>query len=353
MIATTLFLATLPFAPLNHKSLPAPTNDFYFVAMGDNRPAGAGLPPTATFRGLLNEVAAIGPAFVLSTGDLFYGNEESVEQYKIEEGWMRPLLEALPCPFYNSAGNHEINNRPEFLSEYEAQWGQCYGSFEYGGLRFVAVCPELPAERPGIYGEQKAWLEGLLSDHKPSVIFQHHPVFARSTNTDPKEDATIKDAAQVHALYRDGGVKVVFEGHDHIYDRQEHDGIPYIIAGGSGAPLDGPTNVGGFFHFVLVHVVDGKVEATVVPAGTLEVVKLKDGSTAAGNYADVDLPASNILIDADRTPKGVTASYTTKKGKPKEVTASVVSVTKTARGFQVRVSAVLPKHRATIFRLTY
>lgn len=353
MFLATILFAGLPFSSLNHQTLPPSTNDFYFIAMGDNRPAGAGLPPTSTFRSLLNEVATIAPAFVISSGDIFYGNEETLDQYKTEEAEMRPLIDSLPCPFYNAPGNHEINNRPEFLAEYTANWGAPYGSFEYGGLRFIAVCSELPADRPSIFGEQKTWLQGLFSDKKPSVVFQHHPVFARSTNTDPKEDSVIKDSEAVHAMYRDGGVKLVVEGHDHIYDRQEHDGIPYIIAGGGGAPLDGPTNVGGFFHFLLIHVSDGKIEATPVPMGTLDVVSLPDGTTAAANYADVDLPVTNVLIHSAQEPKSVTGAYTTKKGKPKDVPAKIVSVQKQADGYQVRVALTLPKHRATILKLGY
>ena len=353
MIVTSLFLAILPFGPLNHKTLPAPSSDFTFVAMGDNRPAGAGLPPTTTFRSLIDEVATIGPAFVISSGDLFYGNEETLDQYKIEEGWMRPILDKLPCPFYNAPGNHEINNRPEFLEEYTSSWGQTYGAFQYGGLRFVAVCTELPADRPGIYGDQKTWLQNLLSDRMPTVVFQHHPIYARSTNPDPKEEAVIKDAETVHQLYKDGNVKMVVEGHDHIFDRQEHDGIPYIIAGGGGAPLDGPTNVGGFFHFLLVHVSNGKMEATPIPMGTLDVVRLADGSTAVANYADVDLPVTNVLIHTLQMPTAVTGSYTTKKGKPKDVPAKIVKVNKVSNGYQAQIALTLPKHRATILKLAY
>lgn len=354
MLALTLLLSTsLPFRSLNHQTLPAPSNDFYFVAMGDNRPAGAGIPPTASFKSLLQEVAVIGPAFVLSSGDLFYGNEETLDQYKQEEAWMRPLLEALPCPFFNAPGNHEINNRQEFRSEYESQWGATYGSFEYGGFQFLAVCTELGPDRASIFGEQKDWLTKALAQKKPSVVFQHHPVFARSTNSDPKEEAVVKDPAEIHALYKDGGVQMVLEGHDHIYDRQEHDGIPYIIAGGAGAPLDGPAQVGGYFHFLLVHAKDGKLEATPIPMGTLEVVSLGDGKVAAANYADTDLPVTNVSIQSTRKPSSVTGSYTTKKGKPKDVPARIVSVSEVDGAFITRVELTLPKHRATMLTLAY
>ena len=338
------------FRSLNSHSLPPSTNDYWFVALGDNRPAGAGLPPDRTFKQLLEEVSLVGPKFVISSGDLLYGNEESIGQYQQEIQWAKTVLEALPCPFYNAPGNHEINNKAEFLAEYTKNWGATYGSFEYGGIRFVAVCTELPAEKPSVFGPQKDWLSSLLAASKPTVIFQHHPIFARPTNTD-KDDKTVDDAEKLHALYTSSGTKLVVEGHDHIYDLQRHDGVQYTITGGGGSPLDGSAVEGGFFHFLLVHVADGKIETTPIPAGTLEVLQRGDGKAAACNYSDVDLKVTNLLIDSKNKPSSVTATYSKKNQKPKEIPAKIVETKPYGKGYRTRVEMVLPKHRASIVAL--
>jgi hypothetical protein len=349
LVCAVLIQSVIP--SLNSKHLPASKPDFWFVALGDNRPAGAGLPPTHTFHELVKEVSAIGPEFVLSSGDLLYGNEETLDQYNQELTWMKPVLEQFPCPFFNAPGNHEINNRPEFLKAYTSAFGAPYGSFDFGGIRFVAVCTELPAEKPSIFGDQLAWLKRTLSGKMPAVVFQHHPVFVRESNSE-KETAHVDQTAMIHQIYLQGGVKMVVEGHDHIYNAQVHDGIDYRIAGGAGAPMDGDPEEGGYFHFLLVHVHKGKLKPTVIPLGTLEVVPLSDGVAAVCDYAHADLPLTNVLISSSFKPSSVSAGYTNKKKKTVEVDAQIVSTRKVGKGYETRVSLVAPRAHATVIRLS-
>lgn len=349
----TAALLQIPFQPLNHKPLPPSQNDFYFVAMGDNRPAGAGLPPTHTFKELLKEISVIDPTFVISTGDLLYGNEESLDQYKQEEAWMKPLVDTLPCPFYNVPGNHEVNNRPEFLDEYTKTMGAAYGKFDFGGYRFVAVCTELAGANAAVDGSELAWLKQEFGKPQPTITFEHHPVFERPGNSDTQEEACVANATEMSDLYKQGGVKLAFEGHDHVYNRQEHDGVSYIIAGGSGAPLDAAPTDGGYFHFVLVHVSPSGVDATPVPMGAIEVVDRGDGSAVISDYADVNLPVSNLTITSKQKPAGVSAGYKTKKGKVKEVDSRILETRATGNGYETRVALVLPKHHATFVTLSF
>jgi len=339
------------FRSVNGLGLPSSKKDFYFVAMGDNRPAGAGLPPDKTFRDLIEEVATIGPSFVISSGDLLYGNEESVAQYKQEIAWMKPVLSKLPCPFFNAPGNHEINNKPEFLKAYQDAYGACYGSFDFGDLRFVAVCTEFPSDAPSVFEPQLSWVKKTLSSKRPAVVFQHHPIFPRKSNEE-KAGSSIANAAEMHEVYQAGNVKLVVEGHDHVYDAQEHDGIDYRIAGGAGAPLDGVAADGGFYHFVLVHVKGTDIEATLIPAGTLEVTPISDGVAAVANYAYNELPVSNVRIASSFKPSSATGDITSKKGKKKTVKVKIVAVRKTAKGYETQVELSLAKARATFVRLS-
>ena len=339
------------FRAVNGLPLPSNKKEFYFVAMGDNRPAGAGLPPDKTFKDLIDEVATIGPSFVISSGDLLYGNEESVAQYKQEIAWMKPVLSKLPCPFFNAPGNHEINNKPEFLKAYEEAYGAAYGSFDFGDLRFLAVCTEFPADAPSVFEPQLSWVKKTLASKKPAVVFQHHPIFPRKSNEE-KAGSSIANAAEMHDIYQSGNVKLVVEGHDHVYDAQEHDGIAYRIAGGAGAPLDGVAADGGFYHFVLVHVKGTEVEATLVPAGTLEVTQISDGVSAVANYAYSELPVHNVRITSSFKPSKAVGTITSKKGKKKTVAVQIIAIKKTAKGYETQVALSLTHARATFVQLS-
>jgi 3',5'-cyclic AMP phosphodiesterase CpdA len=351
LIPLALSLVQTTFVPLNHKPLPPSKDDFYFVALGDNRPAGPGLPPTATYKELLKEVTVLGPSFIISTGDLLYGNDDTMDQYRQEITWIKPLLEDLPCPFYNVPGNHEIDNKPDFMAEYTKSLGPLYGRFDFGGYRFLAVCTELPAPKPGVYGDELDWLTKEMSTSSPTFTYQHHPVFKRDTNPDSKDEAQASNADQLHALYQKGGVKIAFEGHDHVYNVQDHDGVKYVIAGGSGAPLDAVPTDGGYFHFVLVHVSGSNIEETPIPMGAIEVVPQGAGQTTIANYCDTDLPVANLKVLCMGRPTGVSAGYWAKGGKFKPVDASIVDVKQVQGRYVAQVSLLLPKHHAIIVKL--
>jgi hypothetical protein len=60
----------------------------------------------------------------------------------------------------------------------------------------------------------------------------HHPAFSVSLHggsRDVRERWT--------PLFERYRVSAVFSGHDHVYERAEHDGIRYFVTGGGGAPL--------------------------------------------------------------------------------------------------------------------
>src|SRR6185503_2244129 len=86
----------------------------------------------------------------------------------------------------------------------------------------------------------------------------------------------------------------VFSGHDHVYERAEHDGIHYFVSGGAGAPLyprrpaPNPVDVAAVvsfertLHYLRVNVTSDRVEVTAVrPDGTvIETVSWADAPVA-------------------------------------------------------------------------
>jgi hypothetical protein len=215
----------------------------------------------------------------------------------------------------------------------------------------LAVCTELPAEKPSVFGPEMDWLKAEMSDPKPTFIYEHHPVFKRVSNTE--DGAAVSNAEELHQLYVSGGVKAVFEGHDHVYDAQTHDGIAYTIAGGSGAPLDANTTNGGFFSYVLVHVSGTNIEQSVITPHSLEVVPIVEGVAAIANYAFYDIPVRNMRIFSKIEPKTVVAGYGTKAGKNKPVDASIVAVEKVKGGYEAQVALMVPHKHATFVHLGY
>jgi hypothetical protein len=343
-----LALAQTSFPSINKLPLPASATKFDFVALGDNRPAGVGLPVTPVFREILKEVEMIKPTFILSSGDLVYGNEEPLDTYKHELDDMTGILGKLDIPFFNAPGNHEMAQKPDFIKEYASRFGPLYGSFNYGGWEFVALVTDRPDKESSLTESEIADLGTLIDGGSPTCVFMHHPVFARETN---KEDgATVEQAAMLHDLFKGHNVKAVFEGHDHVYNHQQHDGVDYYIAGGAGAPLDAPPQGGGFFHYVIVHIDGDKISTDVIPVGSL-VVEPLGADWAVSDYSDYDIQARNIMVTLKDKPSSVVATLVKKKG-PEPIDAQIVSTEQTADGWLVHVSLLVSKHRKTMLHFS-
>lgn len=351
MLAILIATALVPqgtFQPINHLPLPKESNEFTFIALGDNRPAGSGQPPTEVFKRILTEVGWIHPAFVLSTGDLIYGNEESIDQYRKECAWIKPVLASIGVPFFSAPGNHEINGRAEFQAEYVKLLGSMYGSFDYGGCRFIALATDTAETTAKYTSEEVSWLDSALSSKKPAFIYQHRPVFARQVK-DQEDGAAVADGPSFAAKFAANNVQAVFEGHDHVFNHQSHNGVEYYIAGGAGAPLDANPEDGGFFHYVLVHVKNGKADFTVMPLGSIDL-RQNGEDIRVSSYCNADVDLGNLVVTAAKVPHAVHALYD-KKGKMTESVASIVSVEKAGSGFLVHLSLSLKKHRQTIIHL--
>ncbi len=72
------------------------------------------------------------------------------------------------------------------------------------------------------------------------------------------------DRDELHRLFLRTGVKAVFAGDDHRYDRIEKENILYLITGGGGAPIYTFKDQGGYFHNVWISVKRGRMEGEVV-----------------------------------------------------------------------------------------
>ena len=338
----SLAFAGAAFGASNGKPLPPSTTDFDFIALGDNRPVGAGMPPTRIFTSILQDVANLGPAFVLSSGDIVFGKDEPLAMYKSECNAIQALINALPCPLFNAPGNHEISERKELYDEYTKRFGPTYGSFKFGNWKFVEVSTEEVGFSPGVAPAEMKWLEEALSSSEPKMVFHHHPLYTRKTNAEEGAGVTNHDA--VEALYKAGNVKFAFQGHDHVLNHQTHGGIEYYICGGAGAPLDAPPEEGGFFHFLVVHVTGDSVKVDTIPADAIQINSTPNG-IVVGNYSDFDLHFHHLTVACAARPGSVTAKTVKKTTKPVKV--KVVSMGNSNGGYTAILDLTAPPHAPT------
>jgi Icc protein len=215
------------------------------------------------------------PDFVLTGGDMIYTAKNGDDvRAKILFDLMDRELKKFVMPVYLTMGNHEhvgitaesnIDDTHPMWGKrmYEQRYGNPYYTFQYGGWKFFILdgIKILKAEKnytQSIDSLQIEWIRNeLLATDKsmPIVISIHPPLINPHAISNPGTEALSSNSADVLNLFRDHNLKIVLEGHTHLYMNLLFNGIHYI-SGGSTAPETSKSDDG----FVLVQIKNGSEE---------------------------------------------------------------------------------------------
>ncbi|MBN1676520.1 MAG: metallophosphoesterase family protein [Kiritimatiellae bacterium] len=204
---------------------------FRFVAYGDCRTY-----PTDHAQ-VVDAILQNSPAIVLNTGDL-------VNNGTLYEEWAPEFFDpAFPLmsttPMFPALGNHENNSQwyYDFFSVPAQESGsstEAWYSFNYGCAHFIVLdsCQDFS---PG--SSQYQWLLADLDSPEAvnaawRIVVFHHPAYSSAPHGGDFEVQT-----NLVPLFEAHNVQLVFNGHDHVYERSYKDGVSYIVTGGGGAPL--------------------------------------------------------------------------------------------------------------------
>jgi len=271
---------------------------FSFSVCGDNRPADDYLTQPEVFLKLLELIKNQDISFHMTAGDIINGQTSSEDIIKRQFSDYLDAIKILPVINFVSPGNHDVANdttRKYFLEminhkafqeaannkiqiftagessniislnsilESEGSTNNSYYYFEFKGIFFIV----LNAFENGYWGAVKAgqleWLENVLKnlESEEVFIFIHTPVYS-VLNPDTITDGTKHIAFSskenlnyVRELFKKYKVDGVFSGHEHVYNKQFHDGTTFIITALSGEYPFLPVEEGGFQHFCKVDI---------------------------------------------------------------------------------------------------
>ncbi len=201
--------------------LPLERGSVRFAVIGDS---GSGNAPQYEIGRRMSEAHAEFPFdFVIMLGDNLYGLERPSDYRRKFELPYAALLER-GVQFYAALGNHDNLNQ-RFYEPFH-MGGERYYSFEKGDARFFALDSTYMDPR------QLEWLEReLASASEPwKLAFFHHPIYSSGAF----HGAELDLRELLEPLFVKHGVRVVFSGHEHFYERiKPQHGVHYFIAGGS------------------------------------------------------------------------------------------------------------------------
>jgi hypothetical protein len=160
-----------------------------------------------------------------------------------------PLLARIP--FFPALGNHDGNETERhrdlaaILDNFAFPGNKPgrYYEFSYGGLaRFFALDStsntESGSPRPGYLEDspQFHWMQAEFAKPHPlwAIPYFHHPMFTAG----PEHPPSLEQLRHWFQLFINGGVKVVFSGHEHNFQASEvtpaTGGIRFFVSGAGG-----------------------------------------------------------------------------------------------------------------------
>lgn len=204
--------------PGSFVTAPDQAEPFRFGAYGDNR---TNATPHAA---VVAEALTYGPDFMLNSGDIVDATNYT-QFFSIEKDLLRNAV------IFPSPGNHDISSQYQYGFD-RPNWY----SFRWSNAFFISISTD---DNYATGSTQYNWVESQLQAAKadPTIqwifAFHHYPVYSSGSN----HGSTADMQTSLNNLYKQYGVDVVFNGHDHIYERVLRDGINYYVTGGGGAPL--------------------------------------------------------------------------------------------------------------------
>jgi 3',5'-cyclic AMP phosphodiesterase CpdA len=194
----------------------------HFAVIGD---AGTGERPQYD---VANQLWAARPAFdfdlVLLLGDNMYGRQNPSDFVDKFERPYESLLNA-GVRFFATLGNHDKpanRDYPGFNMD-----GRRYYTFVREHVRFVVL------DSNRFDPEQARWAEDTLARAAEpwTIVYFHHPIYSDGK----RHGSNVELRVAIEPLLVDAGVRVVFNGHEHFYERtRPQKGITYFIAGSGG-----------------------------------------------------------------------------------------------------------------------
>lgn len=217
--------------------------------------------------------------FVLMLGDNIYDRHTPQDYIDKFDAPYAPLLQA-GVTFHAAIGNHD-DPAEIFYSRFN-MGGRRYHTFRRTEQRLAglagAAARFFALDSRSLDPDQLAWLrvELAASGSHWKIVYLHHPLYTSGRYVASARAIRLA----LEPILAAGGVRVVFSGHEHFYERTHpQNGIQYFVSGGAGSLRRGdirPSAVTarGFdedYHFMLVEISGDELFFQAISRGGLTI----------------------------------------------------------------------------------
>lgn len=156
---------------------------------------------------------------------------------------MKDLFDKTNKDVYFTIGNHDrlpsaLRSNGNAFEVFESNFGKTYYSFEHKGWKFIVLnSVETKNNNYAISDTQLAWLSKELSStpaDQPLVVISHVPflsVYYAVLEGKYTAADTFSNQKEVMDMFQNHNLKLVLQGHMHLYEEIKVKGVEYITAG--------------------------------------------------------------------------------------------------------------------------
>jgi predicted phosphodiesterase len=219
MVGLVLALASVAAQEV---TLPNKQGSVKFAVMGDNGDGSREQYETASTMAKVHQRYPFETVIML--GDNIYGSQNPQDFDRKFAIPYKPLLDK-DVKFYAALGNHD-NQENRFYKPWN-MGGERFYTFKKGDVRFFVLDTDY------VDPKQREWIASELKSSTDAwkIVYFHHPLYSSGGRHGSETDLR----AFLEPLFVQNGVDVVFQGHDHIYERTKpQQGITYFVSGSAG-----------------------------------------------------------------------------------------------------------------------
>ena len=177
-------------------------------------------------------IESLKPDAVFHAGDIVDNAEDTNEWIAFNHESEKYRKKAA---FYPAVGNHDASS-PNFLKYETTPNGKKYYSVDISKLHVIVLDSN---DSLSVGSTQFKWLtDDLINSSARSsatIAIFHHPPFGCENEKHSGDEKNLQQ--NLVPLFQLYGVKMVFSGHNHLYERIKHKKAWYIITGGGGGNL--------------------------------------------------------------------------------------------------------------------
>ena len=270
-------------------------------------------------------IAGWNPDFVVTVGDNYYKSAGGSDTGKYDEAVGKYYCRFLyginttgnNCPngtagsnaFFPTLGNHDYSGAGDDTgSNYRAYFdlpgvpgnsssNERYYDYVQGPVHFFAINSNLQ-EPDGIKSSsiQGKWLQNQLAASTApwKIVYFHHAAYSTA--------ATHGDTSVMQWPFDQWGVDVVLQGHDHIYERLEKNGVYYFVTGNGGWNLRSDDCYGSASGAASNFCYDDHYGAIRITASAMQLVLEEEVIDDGANGANGGLLIDSLTLTNDSIP---------------------------------------------------